>query len=353
MSDFGQIYAAFESSWRDFLDSSGSTLTSIDQEQQQRLRTSLRFLFMPELARGDHIQNDLDNVRKANPDIQLRSAQPSPVLDKYLKHINEATRDNPHTLVAYAWIMYMALFSGGRWIRKQLLSGGQPFWSPQSLSSGSAGSDRKITPEDCVSILHFEGYEDGEDLKREFCTRLSDIENLLTAQEKEEIIAEGSIIFNHTVDLVEDLHRRYGHIPPTMAAKYNLLFTKKTHFSAEFWLNFAKAPCMLYFWAVGAVQLAIFEAWTRFGKTQGTDLEEMIKAEHKLLQSAKNEAVPEKLLEIAPLPRSGIDQDSPFRSFLVILLLVVVVGKGCLILSNVVHNWRVDSRHQMVHANSI
>jgi len=99
--------------------------------------------------------------------------------------------------------MYMATFSGGRWIRQQLGDAGSDFWRvPPTLQSQLKD---KTTPG--VSFLCFDGDRDGEDIKIDFKTRLAKADELLTPEEKEEVIDEAKTIFTNCIALVEALDK--------------------------------------------------------------------------------------------------------------------------------------------------
>ncbi|KAK0284544.1 hypothetical protein LTR35_000846 [Friedmanniomyces endolithicus] len=93
----------------------------------------------------------------------------------------------PHILIAYAWAMYMAIFSGGRWIRQQLAAAG---------------------PECELSFLSFDGDEDGEDLKQDFKAGLARAEELLSPQERQEVVEEAQALFYRCIALVAVLDRK-------------------------------------------------------------------------------------------------------------------------------------------------
>jgi len=146
--------------------------------------------------------------------------------------------------VAYAWVLYMALFSGGRYLRASLRAAGglgkdfwdrepspvrphiitrdirkihdsevdfaEPsgIWSPRISGRGRAKSRSdsdipRITP----GLLFFEfvGDEDGEDIKLEFKKRIADAELLLTQGEKDDIVAEAQHIFRFMLLMVGEL----------------------------------------------------------------------------------------------------------------------------------------------------
>lgn len=121
----------------------------------------------------------------------------------FSSHIHHVVKERPHVLLAYSWVMYMATFSGGRWIRQQLGDAGADFWRiPLALRSQLKD---KVTPG--VSFLCFDGDRDGEDIKIEFKARLAKADELLTPEEKEEVLDEAKTIFTNCIALVEALDK--------------------------------------------------------------------------------------------------------------------------------------------------
>ena len=200
-----------------------------------------------------------------------------PRLMTFISHIQTSTTRKPHLLIAYAWIFYMALFSGGRWIRAQLYAAGEDFWSwkktttisssssssssfdgtenhrrryhrdgdededkergkmrlrPQNPSSVNSTPTTTITTttttsssspiQPGLSFFHFSTLNDGEDLKHLFKARLNEIEPLLTLDERREIIDESVLIFRSCISLVEEL----DHFVPRMSSSSTASISK-------------------------------------------------------------------------------------------------------------------------------
>lgn len=114
-------------------------------------------------------------------------------------HAVVATR--PHVLVAYVWIMYMAIFSGGRHIRKHLASVDESFWTgrtndiPEKQSLSMPG----------FTFMSFDDDSDGEDLKTEFKRRLAFADDLLTLEERAEVVEEGRVLFQHCITTIKEI----------------------------------------------------------------------------------------------------------------------------------------------------
>jgi hypothetical protein len=126
----------------------------------------------------------------------------------------------------------MALFSGGRYLRASLQKAGTEFWlrSPSDQNSSSSVHSQPICEQESWDIpslkrrksrsesltpttrglefFHFDGEEDGEDIKKEFKKRFAEADVLLCEAEKEDIIKEAQHIFAFMVDMVGELDRQ-------------------------------------------------------------------------------------------------------------------------------------------------
>ncbi|EPQ63942.1 Bgt-5262 [Blumeria graminis f. sp. tritici] len=193
---------------------------------------------LPELLRTGRLRSDLKRLIGVTEDEvqeQIMFVSTTGALAKFLEHMRQSVTENPHLLLAYAWVFYMALFSGGRYLRaslKEAGGSGANFWaqSPSPFSSYSnmwtnskreksqtlSGSDSKsisiLTPappanEDeemlfKLSFFHFVGNDDGEDIKREFKHRFNESETLLSDNEKSEIVLESQLIFKFMIEII-------------------------------------------------------------------------------------------------------------------------------------------------------
>ena len=170
----------------------------------------LERLYIPELLRTERLRQDLKMLLRLSHDgVEERmNRQDWPRLHAFTAHIESSVGAKPHLLIAYAWVLYMALFSGGRWMRAKLLAAGASFWD-ESPHCGGDEKDKcekdKCGKGSSLSFFHFEGLQDGEDIKQDFKSRLSKAEALLTAEERQDIVREAQDIFRHCVLLVEEL----------------------------------------------------------------------------------------------------------------------------------------------------
>ncbi|TKA76709.1 hypothetical protein B0A55_03934 [Friedmanniomyces simplex] len=163
---FAQIYFEFESAW-------SAIEWSEKKDEDGKMVEWLANLRPQGVERTPRLRSDLRRLRSGTaPGVGCRE----PVANLRLS-------ERPHILIAYGWVMYMAIFSGGRWIRQQLADAG---------------------PEFELAFLSFDGNEDGEDIKGVFKARLARAEGLLTPQERREVVEEAQRLFDHQVlDIME------------------------------------------------------------------------------------------------------------------------------------------------------
>jgi heme oxygenase len=267
------FYATFESEWQHYIDNPppGIRQTSLEFQWPQtkyilgapvpvpdgcavcpeRTRSVLERLRIPGLARTESLKADILALTGWEPsqlEEQLRLVASTGHLAAIVPHIEGVVRKRPHVLLAYAWVLYMALFSGGRFIRATLESAGEEFWrttsapvqptmeecahkkdgrsestglSTSSLLSPAPFGTRACQPSRAnrsptvasrpaasdlpFQFFHFDTPRDGEELKAEFKRRLAEEERKLTAAERADVVGEARAIFAHLLLLTSQL----------------------------------------------------------------------------------------------------------------------------------------------------
>ena len=175
------------------------------QAIDHRVFSALKHLYMPDMLRTRNLRSDLscllhkpleevDDVLEHMDGLQLH---------RFLQHFEQTCALKPHALIAYAWVMYMALFNGGRWIRAQLLAAKTSSW--HLLTNERNSESAKVNLSLGLTFWHFAGEEDGEDTKNEFKARLNDIEGLLDVEQRQDIVDEALSIFKYLALLVGEL----------------------------------------------------------------------------------------------------------------------------------------------------
>lgn len=253
------IYITFESLWQTIIDAPslpislageqirsdcpGGRSDSLDSQSSKvcsRTQSLLSHLLLPGLLRSGRLRADIRTLT-GTPDHkieeQIKAISDHGHLAEFIAHTKKSVQINPHVLLAYAWVLYMALFAGGRYLRASLSEAGgfEDFWdrdpSPvrtyeATRASEPTSSPSKISPEtevrpsarrqtrsECSQMMKkqglqffdFVGDEDGEDIKREFKQRIAEAEVLLTDGEKADIIKEAQAIFSFMIMMVSEL----------------------------------------------------------------------------------------------------------------------------------------------------
>ncbi|KAH8724130.1 hypothetical protein GQ44DRAFT_709196 [Phaeosphaeriaceae sp. PMI808] len=161
------------------------------------------------LMRSVRVKRDLEYLMGLHPtDLEVLLAKyPGSKVAEFCAHIRKSVHQKPWTLVSYAWCFYMAVFSGGRWIRAGLLEAGPQFWQKSDEDEQTAMS---LLTERGLAFWHFPGQFDGEDIKLDFKARLAAADTLFTPDERVDIIEEAKNIMQLCATLVEELDDMVG-----------------------------------------------------------------------------------------------------------------------------------------------
>ncbi|KAM4056340.1 heme oxygenase domain-containing protein [Hirsutella rhossiliensis] len=275
------IYMAFEGLWRDIVEhrvpaSDESFPGRVDVQGNvaappvsDRIHSILASLYIPGLVRSDRMLADIASLTGSSPqDVEERllSVSRTGHLAAFVDHIRRIISRKPHVLVAYTYILFMALFAGGRYIRATFEKPGLLFWgslsdmgklsllapelgaipraptehhhqahhhrhhlhhhhNQESTSDETPGSDSesRTLPVMPVRFLHFNTPADGEDLKCEYKQKLSESEALLTRDEKEDIVQEGICIFENMILVIHQLDAVCAAQDPAAAERWSLV----------------------------------------------------------------------------------------------------------------------------------
>lgn len=188
------------------------------------LLASLAHLLPPGLARSARLKRDLQFLTQlSDTDVSLLLSQyPGAAVQAFCEHVRDAVGARPWVLVAYAWCFYMAVFSGGRWIRGELegvAAGG--FWRGEGEGKNEEGDGEEREEEQeeegkqelrdkGLSFWYFPGEEDGEDIKKEFKARLARAEVVFSEEQRRDIVEEAGNIFAFCEGVVEELDTKLG-----------------------------------------------------------------------------------------------------------------------------------------------
>lgn len=265
----GAVYIAFESLWQNligvhteiaplpytypFRNDTNTTSPGLDHDAPppripERTRHVLETAYWPNMLRAARVKADIRAMTGWQPhvvDEQLRSAGTTGPLGAFLVHIKETVDGRPHILLAYAYSLYLALLSGGSYIRTELMYLRAEFWlaipdpvgpsripcARETPGGGETGelrrhstfesdpaSPRLVGEESStalpLSFLDFDtplGHENprqrAKDLKAEFKRRFANAEQTLTESERRDVVAESVVIFDHLEAVVGQLDK--------------------------------------------------------------------------------------------------------------------------------------------------
>ncbi|KAK3937649.1 hypothetical protein QBC46DRAFT_293839 [Diplogelasinospora grovesii] len=231
----------------------GSGEKDDDKPICRRIHAVLGKIRLPGLARSASLLADIRTITGWSEELveeQVQAVANTGGLREFIDHIRRSVEMHPEVLIAYAWVLYMALFSGGRFIRGSLETAGADFWckpcepirpsgipckkEPPEPRTIAIHEDRKGSSSDdsvsCVDVhynkppcstpaplafFRFDTPQDGEDLKTEFKRRLLESESLLTSAEEDHVVQEAISIFDNMILLVTQLDGAFSNRSPS------------------------------------------------------------------------------------------------------------------------------------------
>ncbi|KAE8361564.1 hypothetical protein BDV27DRAFT_147738 [Aspergillus caelatus] len=101
--------------------------SSASPTYEKKISDLSKLLSMVDLYRTERLIEDLRRLHSSYPTITNLTTNESH--DMHIKDvIKRRINENPHKLLAYVWVLYSALFNGGRFIRQVILKAGPEFW---------------------------------------------------------------------------------------------------------------------------------------------------------------------------------------------------------------------------------
>ena len=147
---------------------------------------------LPYLLRTDRLKDDIHCMKpRFGSDAADELDSLASEAYTFRSRIASAIAAKPHVILAYTWIMYLALFNGGQWIQKQLKSAGTGFWHDQEFPISFFAFEEGFAP-GCGK----EGLE--ACLKEGFLSAAS----VLTDTERDDVIHEAKHIFSLCSEMI-------------------------------------------------------------------------------------------------------------------------------------------------------
>ncbi|KKO97701.1 hypothetical protein THAR02_10193 [Trichoderma harzianum] len=233
---FLPVYMTFEKLWEDIIPDTLPEEQDGGPNISERMHTILKELRIPQLFRSDILRADIKSITGWSDDVldnQIDVIKRKGKLCAFISHIKQIIPDEPHTLIAYSYNLFMALFAGGRFIRASFEKAGDEFWDtvprpikptmepcrPKSTASSPlepTAYDLAETSRHSQTLLQFWRFntaEDGEDLKRDYKQVLLRWEGELSPWEREDIVRESVIILENIESIVSHLDSIFAEEP--------------------------------------------------------------------------------------------------------------------------------------------
>ena len=197
---FGSIYTSFEREWQLFL--------RREKTNTSRIGDILQTILIPELLRTKKLKREMESMGLFVDQIPLSDTALG-TIQEHENAVRVSIRAKPHIVMAYTWVMYMALFNGGRIIRDALAAAGPEFWHV-SNSSTDVEEGIHLILDERLQFWHFDSPNDGDDIKEDFKTRFETAAAQLTVSERVDVVDESVRIFAICHNMVDWLDTNVG-----------------------------------------------------------------------------------------------------------------------------------------------
>jgi heme oxygenase len=172
-------------------------------DQDKRMNEVVRLIYLPKILRSERLRSDLSRLEAEHGNNTLLETEPP----NAASYITEAVTTRPHVLLAYTYVMYMALFNGGHWIRGKLLEAGNVYWSDHDATEITEPTHSRSDSLSYLSFWHFDSTQHGEDVRQDFRARLLRASTLLTDDENLDVIHEARKVYEMCRDFVLELDK--------------------------------------------------------------------------------------------------------------------------------------------------
>jgi heme oxygenase len=151
----------------------------------------------------------------------------SQIVSARQSEIKTSIHAKQHTVLAHTWVMYTALFNGGRMIRNELLAASSAFW--QCLNTPSNFEQRAhLILSKRLRFWDFGNGKDGDDVKEDFKKRFEIAASWLTASERVGIVDEAVRTFGMLHEMVDWLEANAN---ANANAELDVIKTRRTRMS--------------------------------------------------------------------------------------------------------------------------
>ena len=146
-----------------------------------------------------HINEDFQEVGDKKPKFEVQEWTPE--LKDFNKSLGDRMHGKPHLLLAHAWVFYLAIFSGGRYMKASLDTSFQSAWLPRLEDD-----EQRRIPDDYLQFWTFgSSIEESEEIRSFFKKSFEEVAKTLSTEQREEIVVEAGIIMDRLAGIVQEL----------------------------------------------------------------------------------------------------------------------------------------------------
>lgn len=161
-------------------------------------------LYDPRLVRTDRLNADVMCIKQDFHVTERRTRfgeqEWTTVLKDFDKRMGEQLLKMPHLLLAYAWVLYLAIFSGGRYMKASLQLSFRDAWLQRIDES------KHHDAEDYLRFWIFgDNSQENEEIRSSFKSRFEAVAETLSTQQQHEVVIEAGAIMQSLAGVVQEL----------------------------------------------------------------------------------------------------------------------------------------------------
>lgn len=142
------------------------------------------------------------DFQEADKRLELDVQEWTPALKDFSRRMGEQIYEKPYLLLAHAWVFYLAIFSGGKYMKASLHMSFQNAWL-QQLEEGD-----KTRP--CAdTYLRFwtfgNSVQESEEIRSNFKKRFKEVAKTLSIEQREEVVDEARGIMDSLFGIIQEL----------------------------------------------------------------------------------------------------------------------------------------------------
>ena len=152
------------------------------------------------------LNEDVYRIEEAWKMTKPEKLQPriTPLLTSFTTDMSQRILNKPYLVMSYAWIFYLAIFSGGRYMRASLQRSFDEAWLP-----GLAPEVERRQAGYLVFWTFGRDEQESEEVRATFKRNFEGMAGRLDDDQREEVVKEAVDIMDRLIEIIEDLGRLF------------------------------------------------------------------------------------------------------------------------------------------------